>query len=737
MEDNIYEFKATITYNKYYNEDSCWGTCIFKTESEIPYYDAEMNEVGKVEYVCNLVGKMQELQIGATYLVKATYNYHEKYGHQYNPIAIYAVVPKSRDEQLLLLQSIIPLRLAENLINAYPNIVEDVVNCKINTIDFSKVNGIRELTWNRIKNKILDNYIISDIIVVLKPLGVTFAMIKKLIEEEPNPMLLKQQLENNPYIVTKIKGIGFSKADEFALRLKPELLESTERLVAFVNYYLSEIGESDGHTWISVESLKSAINANVPQCADKMDWLLANDNFLYIEGDKVGLARYNKIEERIYNYLKEKKDQYSFEDLLQSDIDRAVKQAEDEQGYKYTEEQLQVINNTLHSNVSIITGCAGSGKTSLMRAILKAYYNANKNVCSCALSAMAAQRIKEASGYPAATIHRTLGCQGLGRFLHNKDNPLCCDVVLVDETSMIGANLFLSLLEAVGNQTRIIICGDYKQLPPIGYGNIFSDLINGFKKYNCVNELTKPMRQALKSGILADANLIRNNKNPITEPLQPKLIHGELQDMYYMFRDNREQLHNIAIKTFLSTVEKEGIDNVAIVVPRKQGCINSTEELNKEIQEKMLGNELNSIEHGQKEFKLGAKVMQIVNDYERNVFNGEIGIVVNIYTKNINGKSCKFCDVEFEDNKIVSYQDKDINDLDLAYALTTHKIQGCGIKTIICIIDNTHYKLLDNCMLYTMLTRAKKKCLLLAEISAISKCIKTSHNERNTWLKIK
>ena len=701
----------------------------------------EETKENKKSYYCNLTGKMQRLTVGCTYLIKASYSFHKQYGHQYEPISVYPLVPKTAEEQVMLLKSIIPEKLADNLVKVYPNIVEDVVNGKIDEIDYSKVNGVRELTWKKIKIKIVDNYIISDIIVMLKPLGVTFQMIKKLLDAEPNPALLKQQIQDNPYIITKIRGIGFKKADEFALKLKPELINSHERLISFIRHYFSELGDSEGHTWVNLDILKSDVSNNVPECLDKFDWILNNNHFLHIEDNKIGLHKYYKTEKQIYDYFKNKINQTISKQLSEEHIKKAISIAEEEQGYKYTEEQLKVIHNTLNSNVSFITGLAGTGKSSIMRAILKAYHTAKFNISSCALSAMAASRIEEATNYPASTIHRLLGCQGENKFLYNQDNLLITDVVLLDEASMVNASLFLSLLKAIGDKTRIIICGDYKQLPPIGYGNIFSDLIHSLDS-KCVNKLTKPMRQALKSGILSDANTIRKNKNPIIEVLQPKIIHGELQDMYYLFRDNREKLFNIAINTYLKTIEKEGIDNVTIITPRRQGCKNSSEELNKVIQEKLLGSQSEEIAFADKCFKLGAKVMQTVNDYDKNVFNGEIGTITEI---GVNNKKEKYCIVEFpeklsinssvEQVKLVDYKLSEITQLDLAYALTTHKLQGSSRQTVIGIIDNTHFKLLDNCMLYTLLTRAKKKCLLLAEPDAFLKCIKTSHNARNTWLK--
>lgn len=736
-EDNdIYQFNIVATWCRYYNDESAYGVYTFTTNDNIPYYSTyqDENDPGITKKVSTLAGKMQELTVGGEYLVKATHKYNDTYGHQYNPIAIYAVLPQSKESQLLFLKSLIPVNIAENLLEAYPNVVEDVANGTLKEIDYKLVKGVREATWVKIKDKILNNYLISDIITMLKPIGVTYTMIKKLLDDEPNPMLLKKQLEENPYILTKIPRLGFKRIDELALKLKPELISSTERLVAFTKYYFTEMGEEDGHTWCSLSIYKSAVSNNVPECADKVDWLLGNKDFVHIEDDKIGLQYYYNIEMRIYDILRRKLEK-KIENIYLTDeqIDIATKHAEEEQGFEYVPEQIEVIKKSLNRNISIITGKAGTGKTSIMRAIIKAYTENFYSVSASALSAMAAQRITEATSYPAMTIHRTLGARGFNEFTYNKDNHMIINVAFLDEGSMVNASLFLHWLEAIGDNTRIIISGDHKQLPPIGFGNIFSDLIDLFDD-SIVSKLTKPMRQAEMSGILVDANLIRDNINPITEKLQPKLVHGKLTDMYYMFRDNRQSLFNIAIKTYVKSIETDGIDNVAIIVPRKKDCLNSTNEINKTIQNMLLGNVKEEISNRIMTFKLGAKVMQTVNDYDRNVFNGEVGYITEINEEYDGKKKEKYCIVTFLNDKKVVYHLSDLLDLDLAYALTCHKCQGSGISTVISIIDNTHYQLLDNCMLYTMLTRAKKKCLLLAEPQAFLQCIRRSHNNRNTWL---
>ena len=208
--DDIVKFNAVITDCRYYNEDSSWGVFLFSTKDDIPYYIKQTKhdsnpwddepKISKELKYCTLAGKMQDLSIGGEYIVKAKCVKNKNYGYQYEPISVYAVIPHGKDDQLLFLKSLIPEWVAENLINAYPNVVNDVANGVLKEIDYNLVKGVREITWNKIKEKIINNYLISDIITLLRPLGVTYTMIKKLLSEEPNPVLLKKQLLENPYI---------------------------------------------------------------------------------------------------------------------------------------------------------------------------------------------------------------------------------------------------------------------------------------------------------------------------------------------------------------------------------------------------------------------------------------------------------------------------------------------------------------------------------------------------------
>jgi exodeoxyribonuclease V alpha subunit len=730
-ESQLYNFNIIPQCEIRYFDDSNWGYYTFSTKDDIPYCEIQNNPFSESDNnmkIGRLIGKVQKLFIGSEYKVTARISFNKKYNnYSYEPTIVSAVVPKTLENQKMFLEAIITQRQAEILLEAYPNIVNDVLNGN-DKIDLNQTKGIKDYTWGIIKEKILENYVISDILTMLQPLGVTFSMIRKLISNEPNPELLKQKLLDNPYMLTSIDGLGFKRVDALALKLVPELRVSFKRTYAYIKYFLYETGESDGHTWVNIDVLSSGIRDNIIECEELYEQVLEIERktkaLLYFNEDKVGLMYFRNIEENIFEILNNLNIHNQEWNI---NIENGIKEAEKEQGFKFTNEQIEIIKNTVNDNVVLITGKAGTGKSTIARAILKIYKN--YFVGCAALSAKAAQRIHEATGFPASTIHRLLGAKGLNEYTYNQDNPLLYDIILIDECSMINAKLYYDLLCAIRPGTKIIMCGDARQLPPIGFGNIFSDLLERDDCFN-INKLTKVLRQAEMSGILSDANQIRDGINPIIQP-ELKIIHGELQDMYYMFRDNRDALHEIAIKMYIKSIETEGLDEVIIVTPRKKDCINSTKEINTKIQNILISDDVPMIQRGDKTFKLGAKVIQRVNNYDKNIFNGEIGYVTEIWKE----RDMDMFNVQYL-NKLITYNRNELDQMDLAYSLTCHLTQGSGYKTVIGIIDNTHYALLDSCLLYTLITRAKKRCLLLAEPSAFKKCIENNKSIiRQTWLK--
>lgn len=742
------KFKCVPVQERYYSESSSYGVYVFHTNEQIPERDIVPKNPFEADfeptetYMSLLTGTMQQLYIGSEYEVTATLEFNKKYKtYQYKPRTIISVEPKTEEQQRAFLSSIVTAKQADTLLSVYPDIVDDIIKGKDN-VDLSLLKGIGEYTYNSIKEKVLDNYVISDILALLQPLGVKYPTIKRLLSNESNPVLLKQKLIDNPYIMLDFRGFGFKTVDGLAMKINPNIRVTDKRTYAFIKYYLGELGNNSGHTWTNCNTLEDAVRDNIPECLDIYKKVIEDEKrsdfgILYFDDNKVGLKKYYETEMEVFDMLKSIQE---FPPLVlkEEHIDNGIKNTIKEQGFELTEEQELAVRNGLRSNVTIITGSAGTGKTTISRALLNIYKEANYSIACCALSAKAAQRITEATGFTASTIHRLLGFNPASGFGHNHKNPLNTDVILVDECSMINSSIYHAIVSAVKEGAKIIMCGDNKQLPPIGYGNIFSDLLLMDDEFE-MSRLTKVLRQAEKSGILSDANKIRNGQFPIAQP-ELKIVTGELQDMTYMFRDNRSNLRSIAIKSFLKAVEQDGLDEVALVVPRRENCENSALELNLEISSLLLNRTGKCVQYGQRKYYVGSKVIQTDNNYEKNVFNGEVGYVKKIEDTFRDKEKTAEITVEYKMNdqtKKITYIQSELSQIDLAYAYTCHRVQGNGYKTVIVILDMTHYTLLDTCMLYTAITRAKKRCLLLSEPSAFKRCLQTSLNRRNTWLLLK
>ncbi len=722
--EGFYNFEIIPTREIYYNEDNLYGIYAFETSEKMPHLDECLNfEDNSTKYNGTLVGKMQRLSMTLKYDCEAKLVLNKKYNKwQYEVVKTLPQKPKTQDQQRIFLESVVTSKQAETLLNVYPNIIDMIINDEY--IDLSLTKGIKEHTFNIIKQKIVDYYVLSDILIMLSPLGINLNMIKKLSNSEPNPILLKKQLKENPYILTKIHGLGFKKVDKLALQLNPGLKISEQRVKAFVTYYLTEMAESEGHTWVTISTLDQSIKENINDCFSIYQELLQKEvekeRLFHIEGNNIGLFKYYKIEKQISNKLIELNDCKCNFETNSINFNKVFTRFKNSVGYELTDEQKSAVMSLKDNNVVIITGAAGVGKSSVISAILMAFEK--QKISMCALSAKAAQRMREITKIEASTIHRLLGFDKDG-FAHNKDKPLDSDIIILDEASMVNSSLFLSLIVAIKNGSKVIITFDYAQLPPIGAGNIATDLL---ESNFVINKFTKIHRQAEQSGIISDANIIRLGKNPI-EKFERNLIRGELKDIYYAFRDDKQSIFDMTIKYYQKSLETLTIDDVVIAIPRKKDCVNSAKEFNLKIQELLLGKEKIFMKRGDMIFKKGAKVIQKVNDYLKQVVNGEIGYIVYI---NTNEKMFK---VEYPE-KVIEYTFGDLDQIELAYALTVHSLQGSQIHTAIIPLDMSSYMLLSKELIYTAITRASKRCLIIAEPKAFNMGVHKKSNKRNTWL---
>ena len=741
------KFRGVVTFQRYYSEDSFWGVFNVKTKEKLPFAQ-EINQPNVFEddkdfepyYSVCVAGKMQQLYVGSEYEFTAICEYSSKYKTwNYIPSVVTAITPSSIEDTRFFLESILTENQVNVLLQEYPNIVQEIIDGK-DDVDIKKLKGIGDKTYNNIKEKIINNYVISDIISELQPYGVTLTAIKNLLKWEPQSAILKQKIKENPYCMTEAKGFGFQTVDKIALKRDPSLVDSSKRLFAFMKYYLGDAAESEGHTWVEMSQLESGIIDQIPQCTDLFDKLVSLENngefggYFYIEDSKIGLSRYHNCEENIYDIL-ESLELYNYVGKI--DTEYGIKKAEKELGYELSEDQKNVVKQIEHSNVVVFTGKAGSGKTSSAKAILNSFVGAS--IACCSLSAKAAQRIQEATGFKAMTIHRLLEYNG-GGFVHGSDNRLLHDVIFLDEASMVNCALFYHLVSAIKEGAKLIICGDYAQLPPIGAGNIFTDILHMGGQFN-VSVLKKVHRQAEASGILTDANKIREGIYPIDGP-KPQILNGELKDMAYVFRDDSYRIQDIVIDQFLKIKNKYGLDSVAVAVPRKDTVTNSALEINKQIQMKVIDTEhIDYVQGVVNKFYIGDRILQTENDSSRDIYNGEVGYVDQVFPHAKSDEVCliaKFKSTIKRKKKIIEYDREQLSNVLLGYAMSVHKLQGSEYDYVIIALDNSHYVLLDRCMLYTAITRAKKMCILVSQPSAFKRAMKINKtNDRQTWLSLK
>jgi exodeoxyribonuclease V alpha subunit len=745
--NHIYEFDGTITAEKFYSSESNWGCFLFKTETALPNTEASKNflipkedrDKVKQYYYGTMTGKVQRLYPNTLYHFKAKKEFNKKYqAWQYSVISAETDTPKSVEDQKNFLLSICTEGQVNTLLEAYPDIVEGVVSGKYDTIDLEKTKGIKEYYWNLIKTRILENYVMADILAMLIPIGVSYAKVKKLLNDEPNPLVLKQKLLDDPYIIVDVPGLSFSAVDKIALKLKSDLLVSTHRTTAFLKNYLKEIGESNGHTWVTKDELDVAVKENIIECEEVYKTILEDEKekqensqrgFLHIEGNRIGLQYYWWVEKEIYRMIIECSNSKPLP-ITQEEIDRGIKKSEEDQGFEFTPEQRELLQKMTTNNFNIITGKSGCGKTTLTRGLLNIY--SKYSIGACSLSSKAAKRIEEVTGHTASTIHRILKAKGVNQFEHDRYNPLEYSVILVDEISMCFSGLFYHLISAIRLGSKIILVGDGAQIAPLGFGNLLVDLVN--KENIQVNFLTKILRQAEKSAIVTDANLLREGIDPLNNKKSFKEVRGENSDMYYMFRSDKNELFNIAVNTYIKTIKDVGIDNVYLITPRKENCQNSTKNFNKKIQDLLIDDSHPYVQYGKdNKFKEGDKVIHRVNNYDLGVMNGEQGYVTEIYDMQEGGGSGLV--VKYGD-KYIEYDKSTLSELSLAYSLTVHLAQGSEADTVIVVLDSNSYVLLNNCLLYTAVTRARSRCLLLSEPFSYDHCVITNvGNQRNTWTK--
>lgn len=766
MEEKILKFECAldrIIYPKYSKKVQSGDFAIFSMRI-IKWIDNKIDEIETIK----LKGTTCTLEYGTTYKVFCKLaETHEIYGDTYGLIYISKCIDiSSKDKQKEFLKNVLNENLVEKLFDEYDDVIKLLENRDVKSL--MKIKGI----GNQVALRMIDEYEeskdYSSIYMELGQLGFTHTFIKKLVDFYKSPDTVIDIVKNNPYDLLRVEGIGFKKADEVACKVGITQYD-IRRIKGFLLYYLNDQGEA-GRSYLNYQDLMKAlydtlgfipeeiINATAKQMIDNKD-VVVLDN-----GSKIALKKFYDLEKNIMNELFRlqiglvkvvENDSNKVNSIHDDYIPRSfnignwetiTENVEEKQGFMFTDEQRAAIKLSLDNHVMALTGGAGVGKTSTANGICSLY--SGYSILACALSGKASVRITEATGLPASTIHRALGYQN-GEFMFNKENKLAVDIVLIDEATMINGTLFLSLLEAIPTCAKVIIMGDVQQLTPIGNCQVFADILDS--NVLPVVKLSKPHRQALRSGIIPTSIKIANQQQIFDGNYTGNTVIGELKDMEFDIsgKRNEESISDKIIKHFQIELEKfHDVMEVQVCVPMRLRGELSCYNLNSKIQSiynPKLSNcneieiflEKKNDEAKKYIIRAGDKVINTKNNYKcinsegdtTPVFNGNMGIVKEIEKNGM-------CTIDFIGVGEVLFTKSDCKNLELGYACTVHKLQGSGFCSTIVGLDNSSYIMNNSELLYTAITRAKKYCILVANNYAVVKAIQTKEvKTKQTFLK--
>jgi len=709
MEEKILKFECAldrIIYPKYSKKVQSGDFAIFSMRIT-KWIDNKIDEIETIK----LKGTTCTLEYGTTYKVFCKLaETHEIYGDTYGLIYISKCIDiSSKDKQKEFLKNVLNENLVEKLFDEYDDVIKLLENRDVKSL--MKIKGI----GNQVALRMIDEYEeskdYSSIYMELGQLGFTHTFIKKLVDFYKSPDTVIDIVKNNPYDLLRVEGIGFKKADEVACKVGITQYD-IRRIKGFLLYYLNDQGEA-GRSYLNYQDLMRAlydtlgfvpeeiINATAKQMIDN------NDVVVLDNGSKIALKKFYDLEKNIMNELfrlqiglvKVVENDSNKVDRINDDYvpksfnignwETITENVEEKQGFMFTDEQRAAIKLSLDNHVMALTGGAGVGKTSTANGICSLY--SGYSILACALSGKASVRITEATGLPASTIHRALGYQN-GEFMFNKENKLAVDIVLIDEATMINGTLFLSLLEAIPTGAKVIIMGDVQQLTPIGNCQVFADILDS--NVLPVVKLSKPHRQALRSGIIPTSIKIANQQQIFDGNYTGNAIIGELEDMELDIsgKGNDESISDKIIKHFQVELEKfHDIMEVQICVPMRLRGELSCYNLNSKIQSiynPKLSNcneieiflEKKNDEAKKYIIRAGDKVINTKNNYKcinsegdtTPVFNGNMGIVKEIEKNGM-------CTIDFIGIGEVIFTKSDCKNLELGYACTVHK----------CITDDT------------------------------------------------
>ncbi|MDR1138119.1 MAG: ATP-dependent RecD-like DNA helicase, partial [Synergistaceae bacterium] len=597
-----------------------------------------------------------------------------------------------------------------------------------------KVKGIGQRILDSIKQSWESQRAISSVMYFLQNNGISPAFAAKIFRAY-GPESIRVVRENPYRLANEIFGIGFLTADKVAAQMNIAH-DSPMRMDAGVKYALGElIGE--GHVYAPREVLAERAGELLGVPSDIADAAIGRA----VEGknligervasadqeeiEAVYLPIYHAFETLIAKMLTRLLQSSPEEELLSGfggiDADNASLWVQDIMRISLAENQLSSLRLALKSKVLIITGGPGTGKTTLIRAIIGILGERGVKIELSAPTGRAAKRMTEATGKDAVTLHRLLESNGHD-FGRNEDTPLECDLLIIDEVSMIDVQLMYHLLKAVPPNAHLILVGDIHQLPSVGPGNVLGDLISSGKIP--VSELNVIFRQARDSGIIVNAHRVNEGLMPQEETAGKQ--GGNLRDFYFIEQEDPFRCVEIILTLIRERIPKrfglKAVEDVQVLTPMHKGALGASN-LNSVLQRELNTGAGNSITVGSRIFKTGDKVMQVKNSYEKGIYNGDIGLISSV------DSNAGLVMVRFDENEI-RYEREELDELVHAYAVSIHKSQGSEYPAVIIPVHTQHYVLLQRNLLYTGITRARELAVLVGTKRALAIAVKNDKTSR-------
>ena len=692
------------------------------TNEENGFTIAKVKVQGQKDLI-TVIGNLMAPMPGEILDMRGEWARHPKFGEQFKVVQSKTRVPATvyGIRKYLgsgLIKGLGPV-MAGRIVDKFGKKTLDVIENEIGRL--AEVKGIAEKSIARIAKAWDAQKEIRDVMIFLQSHGVSSAYAAKIFKRygQRSVAVVKQ----NPYrLATDIFGIGFLKADSIAKELGFSD-DSPVRIEAGAVYTLRQLSE-EGHVYYPYEQLVERCREILSVAREPVVQAIANlntarqvviedlndniENFEY-NNKAVYLTRFHQCETGISNRLKALLSAPKL--TREMDSTRAIAWVQEQLSFQPAENQQAAIRGALDNKVMVITGGPGTGKTTIVKAIIKIFSTLKINIMLAAPTGRAAKRMSEMTGHDAKTIHRLLEYsihqQG---FQRNEKNPLDCDLLIVDEASMIDTILMYHLLKATPATATCIFVGDVNQLPSVGAGNVLNDMIASGSI--AVVELNQIFRQARASRIIVNAHKINEGHLPAFDQSE---IFDPNNDFYFVEQDDPERVLEIILELAQRRIPQrfrfDPIDDIQVLTPMHKGVVGAVN-LNAKLQSALNpGN--GGVVRGDRTYRINDKVMQIRNNYDKEVFNGDIGRITDILSEE------RQIRISFDNREIV-YEFSELDEIILAYAVSVHKSQGSEYPVVILPILTQHYILLQRNLIYTAVTRGKNLVVMVGSRKALA-----------------